>query len=104
LRSSLHLAQRVLPLDDLVEQDLQPLRLDRLGEVVVGPELDGSDRRLDGALRREDHHREVAAIVLQRLQQLEPAHAGHHEIADDDRRPEDVIRCSASSPSRPSRW
>ena len=84
LAQHLDLAQRVLPLDDLVEQDLQPLRLDRLGQVVVGAFLDRLDRRFDGALRRQDHDGEVAAIVLERAQQLEAAHARHHEVADDD--------------------
>ena len=55
----LHLAQRVLPLDDLVEEDLQPLRIDRLGQVVVRAFLDRFDGGLDGALRREDDSRDV---------------------------------------------
>jgi hypothetical protein len=84
LAQHLDLAQRVLPLDDLVEQDLEPLRLDRLGQVVVGAFLDRLDRGFDGALRGQRSHGVVAAIVLERAQQLEPAHARHHEVADDD--------------------
>src|SRR5262249_47671675 len=48
LAQHLHLAERVLPLDDLVEQDLQSLWFDRLGEIVVRPFLD----RFDGGLDR----------------------------------------------------
>ena len=80
----LHLAARVLPLDDLVEQDLQPLRLDRLGQVVVGAFLDRLDGGLDRALRRENDDGQLAALLLERAQQLEAAHARHHEVADDD--------------------
>jgi hypothetical protein len=31
------LAQRLVPLDDLGEQDLQPLQIDRLRQVVMRP-------------------------------------------------------------------
>ena len=54
-----HLALRVVALDDLVEQDLQPLRIDRLREVVVRALLDRGDGGLDRALRRHQHHRDV---------------------------------------------
>ena len=89
LAQHLDLAQRVLPLDDLVEQDLEPLRLDRLGQVVVGAFLDRLDGRFDGALRGQDHDGVVAAVVLERAQQIETAHAGHDQIADDDGGAED---------------
>ena len=39
-----HFAQRFLPFDRLLQQDLQPLRIDRLAEVVVGAVL----HRFDG--------------------------------------------------------
>ncbi len=68
LPQDLHLAQRVLALDDLVEEDLQALRLDRLGQ--------------------EDDDRQRVAFVLEHAQQLEAAHARHDEVADDDRRSE----------------
>jgi hypothetical protein len=84
----LHLAQRLLPLHDLVEQDPQPLRIDRLGQVVVGAGLDGLDGGLDGPLRGEDDQRHVRVLVLQRVQQLQAVHARHHEVRDDDRRAE----------------
>ena len=46
-----HFAQRLLTLDRLLQQDQQPLRVDRLRQIVVGAFLDGLDRRLDAALR-----------------------------------------------------
>ena len=84
LAQHLDLAQRVLPLDDLVEQDLQPLRFDRLGQVVVGAFLDSFDRGFHGALRGQDHDGVLAAVVLQRAQQIQAAHARHDQVADDD--------------------
>jgi hypothetical protein len=39
--------QRVEPLHDLVEQEVEPLRIDRLGQVVVRAGLDRFDRRFD---------------------------------------------------------
>ena len=65
----LHLAQRLEPLDDLVEQDLQPLDVDRLGEVVVGAFLHRLDRGFDRALRGQQQRRHVGALLLQRAQQ-----------------------------------
>ena len=47
-----HFAQRVVSRGDLVEHDPEPLRIDRLREVVVRALLDGLDRRLDRSLRR----------------------------------------------------
>ena len=66
------------------EQDLQPLRIDRLAQVVVGAFLDRLDGGLDGPLRGQQDEREVGQLILQRAQQLEPAHPRHHEVADDD--------------------
>ena len=84
----LHFAKRLEPLDDLVEQDLQALEIDRLGQVVVGAFLHRFDGGLDRALRRQQQRRHVGALLLQRAQQGEPVHARHHQIGDDDGRPE----------------
>src|SRR4029077_11327544 len=58
----LHLAHRLEALDDLVEQDLQALNVDRLREVVVRAFLHRLDGGLDGALRREQQRRHVGAL------------------------------------------
>src|SRR5678815_1593739 len=84
----LHLAQRVLALDDLVEQNLEALRLDRLGQVVVGALFDRLNRRLHTALRRQQDHRTLRIIALERLEELEATHARHDEVGDDDGGPE----------------
>src|SRR5688572_6128490 len=78
------LAAGLLPFHNLVEQDLQALRLDRLGQVVVGALLDRLHRGFDRTLGRQNHDGVLAAVVLQSAQKIEAAHARHHHIADDD--------------------
>ena len=82
------LAQRRVALDDLAQEDLQPLEIDRLGEVVVGAVLDRFDRRLDRSLRGQDDGRDRVAGVLDLPEQVESAHPGHHQIGQDDGRVE----------------
>ena len=82
----LDLAQRLVPLDDLGEQDPQPLQIDGLGEIVVGALLDGFDRRFDGALGGQNHRGRVLALLFQRAQQFEPAHPRHDQVGQDDPR------------------
>ena len=82
-----HFAQRVVSLDDLVQQDLHALRIDRLGEVVVRADFDRFHRRLDGSLRRHEYHGQVELVLLfQLFQQVEAAQAGHDQIAQHDGR------------------
>ena len=80
----LHLAQRFLPLDRLLEQDAQPRRIDRLAQVVVRAFLDRLDRGFHGPLRREQDEREIGQLILQRAQQLEATHPRHDEVRHDD--------------------
>ena len=87
-RKRLHFAQRLLTLDDLVEQNLQPLNIDRLGEVVVGPFLHRFDGGFDRALRCQKQGRHVGALRLQRAKQGQAVHARHDEVRDDDGRAE----------------
>ena len=89
LAQHLDLAQRVLPLDDLVEEDLQPLRLDRFVQIVVGAFFNGFDRSFDGSLCGQNHDGVIPAIVLECAQQFETTHARHHEVGDDDVRAKD---------------
>jgi hypothetical protein len=50
-------------------------------------------------LRGEEQRRDVGADLRQRAQQREPVHTRHHQVGDDDGRPEEVTFSSASSPS-----
>ncbi len=83
-----HLAHRLQPLDDLVEQDLQPLDIDRLGQVVVCAFLHRFNRGLDRTLRGEEQRGGIGTLLLQGAEQREPVHARHHQVGDDNRRPE----------------
>ena len=81
-------AERLEPLDDLVEQNLEALEVDRLGQVVVRALFHRFDGGVDRALRRQQQRRHVRALLLQRPQQREPVHSRHHHVGDDDGRPE----------------
>ena len=60
------------------------MRIDRLGQVVVGAVADGLDGRLHGALRGEDDHAEVGELILEGAQQPEAVHARHHQVGQHD--------------------
>jgi hypothetical protein len=92
------LAQRLLPLDRLLQQDAQPRGIDGLAQVVVSAFLDRFDGGFDGALRGEQDDRQIGQLVLESAQQLDAAHARHHQIRHDDRGRNEVIFCIASSP------
>ena len=72
-------------LGEPLEQPLQLVRIERLGEVVLGAGLDRFDGGVDGALRGQQDHLDVVDLGLQRLQQLDAAHPRHHQVGDDDR-------------------
>ena len=80
----LHLAKRFQPLDNLVEQDLQALNVDRLGQVVVRAFLHRFDGRLDRTLRRQEQGRDVCALRLKGAQQAEPVQSRHDQVRDDN--------------------
>ena len=84
----LHLAHRLQAFDDLVEENLQPLDIDGLRQVVVGAFLHRLDGGVDGALRGQEQRRDVGADLRQRAQQREPVHTRHHQVGDDDGGPE----------------
>ena len=81
-------AQRLVPFDDLGEQDLQPLQIDRLRQVVVRALLDSFDRCFDRPLRRQEDRGDVVALLLKPAQQIEAAHLRHHQVGQDDHGPE----------------
>ena len=83
-----HLAQRLLALRGLLQEDLQTLRIDRLGQIVVSAFLDGFDGGFDGALRGQQNDGDVAHLIAQRAQQLQAVHPRHVDIRDDDARTE----------------
>jgi hypothetical protein len=78
------LAPSLLPLDNLIEKDPQPMRVNGLGQIIVSAALECVYRGLNGTLRRQHHEGEAATLVMQRTKELEPAHTGHDKVADDD--------------------
>ena len=82
------LVQGLVAFDDVVEQNLEPLQVDRLGEVVVGAFFHRLDRGLHRPLRGQQQRRHVRALRLQGAQQPQAVEAWHHQIRDHDRRPE----------------
>jgi hypothetical protein len=81
------LTKRVLALDGLPQQDLQPLRVHRLAQIVVGSLFDSLNGRLDGALGGQENEGQVRKLILQRPEHLHPANSRHDHVADDDRGP-----------------
>ena len=71
-----------------IQQPPQPLRIDRLAEIVLGASFDGLDRRVHRPLGGEQDHLHMVGIVANRLEQFDAVHARHHEVGHDDRRPE----------------
>ena len=82
------LALLLVDLGEPLEQALQLVRIERLGQVVLGAGLDRLDGGVDGALRGQQDHLDVVDLGLQRLQQLDAAHPRHDQVGDDDRRAE----------------
>ena len=64
---------------------LQEHRVERLGQVVVGAELDAAHHAVDVVERRDHDHRNVAqpGIVLEAAQHREAVHLGHHDVEQD---------------------
>src|SRR3712207_5451792 len=60
----------------------QLLGVEGLGYVVVGPELEADHLIHRLALRRQQHHRDVA-LLPHLLQDLEPAHPRQHDVQND---------------------
>jgi hypothetical protein len=57
---------------------------ERLGQVVIGPFLDGLDSTLNGGVSGDHNDHQGGLNLLQLLQKLDTIHAGHPDIADDN--------------------
>ena len=72
------LAQR--PLD----QEAQMLRIDRLGQKIIGPLTHGLDGIGDAAVAGRDHDRDRELALLNLVDQVHAAHLRHAQVGDDD--------------------
>jgi hypothetical protein len=59
------------------------LDLEGLGDVVVGAQLDGADRGLDGAERRDHHHVRRLGERHDVADEVEAVEVGHPQVGDD---------------------
>ena len=60
----------------------QNVLVDRLGQEVERATLGGCDRFRNGAVGREQDHRQGGAIMAQALEQIDAVHAVHAQIGD----------------------
>jgi hypothetical protein len=82
------LVERAGALQRLLDQQSQPLEVDRLGEVVVGALAHRGDRGVDGGLSGEDDDRYPGHLLLERAEQAQAVHVRHHEVGHHQRRVE----------------
>ena len=94
------LAHHLLLRHDLLHQQAQLLRVERLDDVVVGAELHRLDRRLDGGERRDHHdrHARAGACVRPRAPRGRPCRASSGRPAGSTTGPAP----GAGAPSGPS--
>ena len=84
------LLEPLLPVDEpatlecLVDEVDDLLGSEWLGQVVVGPALDGVDRGGDRALAGDDDHLGRRPAPLDAVEELEATHARQREIGEDD--------------------
>ena len=79
----LHLLGERIDLEQVLHRDLEALGAHRLHHEIIGAGAHRLDDGLDRALRGLHDDRQVAADRLQAVEELEPVHAGHVEIEDD---------------------
>ena len=72
-------------LEGLVDQQLQPLGVDRLLDEIMGTQLHGLDGRLDRGVGRHDDRRHRQVAVANLADQVEPADPGQPQVGDDER-------------------
>ena len=73
---------------------------ERLGQIVVRASLDGSDRRLLGPARGQQHHGQVGLARANLPEQCQAIHAWHHQIGD--HRVDAAVQTFQRFPTRPA--
>jgi hypothetical protein len=77
--------QRLPAPEERADAGLQLAEAERLGEVVVGAELEADHAVELGRLGGEHEHEELGPAHAHPPADLEPVHAGQHEVEDDQR-------------------
>ena len=76
-----HLVAQLPVLDQLEHPAPEFVEVDRLGQIVVGADAHRLDRRLDRAEAGDQDHREVEFLGPHPVQEREPVHARHPQVA-----------------------
>ncbi len=84
LLQDLVLAGQTAPLEDHVENALQPSEVDRFLDVVGGTRLDGLNGILHGRVGRHEDQLDVGILSLDVMQELDAAHARHADVGEDE--------------------
>ncbi len=80
LREQLQLSLQSFSLQCLANHDVEVIRVDGLGDEVVGSLLHRLDRRFHGAMGGDDDDRNADRFLAQRAKHLDPAHLGHSQV------------------------
>ncbi|CAE6744140.1 hypothetical protein NSPZN2_160057 [Nitrospira defluvii] len=67
---------------DPFDDQQQLIHLKRLGDVIIGPKLDGTDRRIDRRMRRDQNDLRRRAPFLTDLEDCQPVGAGETQVRD----------------------
>ena len=78
------LLQQPPPLQRPLHHELEFVRIERLGQVVEGPELHGAHRGIDLGESGDHDDVEVRVRLLHPLQHFQAVHLGHHDVEDHD--------------------
>ena len=78
------LAAQAHHLERLGDRELELLGTHRLGDVVHRARLDRRDGVLDRGVAGEHDQRDVVALLLEQLEELEPRQPGHPVVRDDE--------------------
>ena len=89
------LAAQRLALLGLAQREDDLVRLERLAHVVVGARLHRLDGEVDVAVGAHHDDRRRVLLGLERAEQIEPAHARHAHVGEDDVGVERVERARA---------
>jgi hypothetical protein len=85
---------------DLLDRAEQGLVRRLLEDVPLRARLEAAAEQAPLAVGREDQHGGGGELVAQHLGRLEPVHAGHAHVHDDDVRPPALRDCDRAGPVR----
>jgi hypothetical protein len=83
-----HAQDRIFHVMAAADQDAQPrqqlFKLERLGQVIVGPGIQAQDLVVDGVARRQDEHVRLEPRLAPVAQERHAVDLGEHQVENDD--------------------